>query len=135
MTDTIELISILVVLLTFLFNLSYPKIVTIQNRENPNEEKRKERSRLRKEIHHAIMIHILPISIAFSLLFYLCLPKTKEILFGSVFVLWDFCIQTTLFVFLESANLVFIVVLVVALIRLVKKSCKLRQHNLDKIDK
>ncbi|OOE33439.1 hypothetical protein [Salinivibrio kushneri] len=125
LNDIISVSGLLLTLATFLFNLAWPKIShAINLEENVSGDHAKKR--FREEIDRVILTAILPILIAFMLLFYVNLPSAFKIIASSKLVLWDFDPGITLYIFVVYALLALLVFNFYLFFRLIgkRRKCK-----------
>lgn len=123
--DIVSVSGLLLTLVTFLFNLAWPKIShAINLEENVSGDHAKKR--FREEIDRVILMAILPILISFMLLFYVNLPSAFKIIASSKLVLWKFDPGKTLYIFVVYALLALLVFNFYLLFRLIgkRRRCK-----------
>ena len=120
LNDIVSVSGLLLTLVTFLFNLAWPKISHAINLEEniPGDHAKQ---RLREEVDRVILTSVLPILIAFMLLFYVNLPAAFNIFASSRLALWDFDPGKTLYIFVVYALLALLIFNVYLLVRLVRK--------------
>jgi hypothetical protein len=76
------------------------------------------RKNMRRTVTRSLFSGALPILLAFTTLFYLCLPTTLRISRSSTLQLWSFDLLTTLFVFLELTIAACLVLSIIVTVRL-----------------
>ena len=124
--DNIVAISgLLLTLITFLFNLAWPKIsaALAQDEAIAGDKARK---RAVKSVCSVLWLIVFPIFISFLLLFYINLPTAVRIIRNSQLSLWNFNVDSTLYVFVVLALLVFVLYNLWLIIRLIRKQTKLK---------
>ena len=84
----------------------------------------KERERFRSRVLRVMLTHVLSVFLMFAALFYVCLPKSVEILRSSHFALWQFDYAPTIFVLVQISIGAFLTYTFVVLIRMI---CLLRK--------
>lgn len=112
------------VFLTVFLNMNYSEVNKLLNSTTPSMARECERKRFKNSLRSNLYFKSIAISLAFIFLFYLLLPKTIDIISYSKIDFWNFDINLTLFVFIESAISVFIVISVSTNIKLVLKLFK-----------
>lgn len=108
--DILAIVSLLITILTFFFNLSWASIDSCLSVENPPAGRAKERERQQQKIMRCIWRFIAPIFCCLVLLAYVNFPTFYKVVGSSKFSLWDFDVTKTLFCFMEYALFVFILV-------------------------
>lgn len=121
MGDIISAISIMVGVLSYFFGVAYTDMQKLLIKVIPPKEQKAALEKQCKEITAVIFQKIVPISIGFLLLWYICLPMAIDIINSSTFSVWGFDILNTLFLGVESIITVFIVLLVILLCKAKRK--------------
>lgn len=121
MSDILSSVSLLLALLTFMFNLAYPRITQEIDKPLPPQAQKEERKIQQKGTTRLIFFGSLPILLSFIALFYINLPKSIEILSTSIFNIWNFSIIPTMFIMIELAVLGFSVLNIWCLYKLIKR--------------
>ncbi|HAS8178325.1 TPA: hypothetical protein I7671_21050 [Vibrio vulnificus] len=125
MNDVVAVSGLLLTLVTFLFNLAWPKIsAALDVDENIAGEKA--RKRARNLLTNVAWLVVFPIFVSFFVLFYVNLPTAVEIISKSKFTLWHFDVDDTLYVMVVWALLAFVVFNLVTFIRLILKKHRLK---------
>ncbi|WP_413484284.1 hypothetical protein [Morganella psychrotolerans] len=124
--DNIVAISgLLLTLITFLFNLAWPKIsAALAQDEAIAGDKARERAA--KSVCSVLWLIVFPIFISFLLLFYINLPTAVRIISNSRLSLWNFNVDSTLYVFVVLALLVFVLYNLWLIVKLIRKQTKLK---------
>jgi hypothetical protein len=99
---SISAVSIVFGVLTYFLTMVHEKTTTILRQETPATEKILARKNLRKELVIVLLFYVLPLVVAWCLLFYICLPTVIHIGHNSRFSLSNLELLRTLFVFLEG---------------------------------
>ncbi|MTC74051.1 hypothetical protein GKR75_07145 [Providencia sp. wls1919] len=120
LSDIIAISGLLLTLITFLFNLAWPKINESLNQDESIAGK-KARASCKTKIRKTLWSIVIPIFISFLALFYTNLPTVIKIFTSSKLSLWSFNIETTLYVMVEYAILAFIIFNFYLIIKLRKK--------------
>lgn len=124
--DNIVAISgLLLTLITFLFNLAWPKISAALAQDEAIAGV-KARERAAKSVCSVLWLIVFPIFVSFLLLFYINLPTAVRIISNSRLSLWNFNVDSTLYVFVVLALLVFVLYNLWLIIRLIRKQTKLK---------
>ncbi len=125
LNDVVAVSGLLLTLVTFLFNLAWPNISKVLNAdENITGENAKKR--LRKTVNSTAFKVVLPILIAFFVLFYVNLPTAIEIILNSDIDFWHFDVDDTLYVMVVFALLAFVFFNAALLIKFIKKQNRLK---------
>jgi len=107
MSDVFSAISILLVFATVAFDIFIKRAQDFQNEpeldESATNQIQKKMDRKRKIIWELTFLFI-----GFSILFYIQLPTTIDILEKSTFSIWDFDESTTFWVIINTCSLLFI---------------------------
>ncbi|WP_421321964.1 hypothetical protein [Aeromonas veronii] len=108
LNDIVSVSGLLLTLVTFLFNLAWPKITDALNQDEvvSGENARK---RSRQKINQTLYGIVLPIFISFFALFYINLPSAVDIFLSSQIALWDFDVDNTLYIMVVYALAAFVV--------------------------
>lgn len=86
--DTFQATGLILVFVTLLFGMKYPKIMSDINKENPNGELARKRER--KRLLSSFILHCLPQILFYAIASYLFLPLALQIVMQSTFRLWNF---------------------------------------------
>ncbi|EML9902928.1 hypothetical protein RG393_001517 [Morganella morganii] len=108
LSDIVAISGLLLTLVTFLFNLAWPKITEALNQDEATSGKNA-RKRCREKINKILYGTVLPIFVAFFILFYINLPTTVKIISSSQIVFWDFNVDNTLYVMVVYALAAFVI--------------------------
>ncbi|WP_429155821.1 hypothetical protein [Aeromonas veronii] len=109
LSDIVSVSSLLLTLVTFLFNLAWPRI-TAALEVDEDLAGSKARARAKKTIINVVFLVVLPILISFFLLFYVNLPSAIKIISTSTLDLWDFNVDNTLYIMVVWALLAFVII-------------------------
>ena len=108
LNDIVAISGLLLTLVTFLFNLAWPKISDTLNQDS-SVSGDIARSRCRTKINNTLWGTVLPIQTAFFALFYVNLPTALKIIGSSSLHFWNFDVHNTLYVMVVCALLAFVV--------------------------
>ncbi|HEJ6938524.1 MULTISPECIES: hypothetical protein [Serratia] len=125
LSDIVAVSGLLLTLVTFLFNLAWPKINDSLNQDESISGDRAKK-RCRSRINKTLWGTVVPIFIAFFILFYINLPAAVKIILSSTLSLWDFNIEDTLYVMVEYALLAFVIFNAYLIVRFIIKSNKFK---------
>lgn len=125
LNDVVSVSGLLLTLVTFLFNLAWPKISTALDMDE-NIAGDRAKNRAKSLLTHVAWLVVFPIFLSFFVLFYVNLPTAVEILSTSTFTLWHFDVDDTLYVMVVWALLAFVVFNLVTFIRLILKKHRLK---------
>lgn len=108
LNDIVSVSGLLLTLVTFLFNLAWPKITNSLNQDESisGENARK---RCRDKIKRTLYGTVLPIFISFFVLFYINLPSAVNIFLISHISLWNFDVDNTLYIMVVFALAAFVI--------------------------
>jgi hypothetical protein len=101
--------------------MAHAASTTVLKEPVPSEAQVAARRVLRSRLWQVLLWAVLPVFLALTGLFYLCLPTTITVLRTSRFQLWAFELDMTLFVYLEIAIAACAIVTGVMGIRLLRK--------------
>ncbi|WP_226500783.1 hypothetical protein [Pseudomonas sp. MWU16-30322] len=124
-SDIVAVSGLLLTLTTFLFNLAWPTLseaLALDEYQSGPQNRRRSREKVRK----AFYSRALPLTCAFTVLFYVNLPAAVRIIRSSTLDLWDFDVDRTLYVMVVLALLAFALINVELTLKLLKKWRKLR---------
>ncbi|MGU9853520.1 hypothetical protein ACU680_22330 [Pseudomonas koreensis] len=124
-SDIVAVSGLLLTLTTFLFNLAWPKLseaLALDEYQSGPQNRR----RSREKVWKAFYSRALPLTCAFTVLFYVNLPAAVRIIRSSTLDLWDFDVDRTLYVMVVLALLAFALINVELTLKLLKKWRKLR---------
>lgn len=125
MSDIISIISLILTLLTFLFNLAWPDIKnTLDQDDHINGSQAKQRQR--EKINKTIYLKAMPMLASFVLVFYTTLPKAVEIILSSKLTIWNFNIENTIYVMIVYSLLAFTLLNTHLIFRLFQKKQNLK---------
>lgn len=125
LNDIVAVSGILLTLITFLFNLAWPKIeAVLEQSDTISGDKAK--SRARKNVNKTLCTVVFPIFISFLSLFYVNLPTAVEIISTSRFSLWHFDVDDTLFIMVVLSLLSFVLFNTYLMFKLYQKQLKLK---------
>ena len=99
---SISAVSIIFGVLTYFLTMVYEKTKTLLEQSTPAVEEVLARKRFRKELLTTLFLSVGPLLVAWSLLFYICLPTVVHIGRNSKFFPSNPELLTSLFVFLEA---------------------------------
>ncbi|MBV4485952.1 hypothetical protein HU727_010165 [Pseudomonas sp. SWRI153] len=124
-SDIVAVSGLLLTLTTFMFNLAWSALneALAQDEYQKGSQSRK---RSRDKVLGAFYWRALPLTCAFTALFYVNLPAAVRIVRSSTLDLWDFDIDRTLYVMVVMALLAFALVNGALALRLLRKWHKLR---------
>lgn len=123
--DIVAVSGLLLTLTTFLFNLAWPKLheaLELDEKQSGPQA----RNRSRDKVFYVLLGCALPLTSAFTALFYVNLPAAIRIMGGSRLDLWDFDVDRTLYVMVVWVLLAFALLNGWLTVRLVDKWRKLR---------
>ena len=123
LSDIVAVSGLLLTIVTFLFNLAWPQISSAINQDEATAGD-KARKRCRDEVNKVLYKIVLPIFIAFFVLFYVNLPTAVRIISTSKLDLWNFDVTLTLYVMVVYALAVFVCVNAYLFYKLFKKQFK-----------
>jgi hypothetical protein len=108
LNDIVSVSGLLLTLVTFLFNLAWPKITDSLNQDESisGENARK---RCRDKIKITLYGTVLPIFISFFVLFYINLPSAVNIFLISHISLWNFDVDNTLYIMVVFSLAAFVI--------------------------
>ncbi|MGX1110968.1 hypothetical protein ACSSVW_000347 [Pseudoalteromonas sp. MBR-15] len=125
LNDVVAVSGLLLTLVTFLFNLAWPRISAALDIDE-NTSGGKARKRERESIAYVAWLVVFPIFISFFALFYVNLPSAVEIISTSQLTLWNFDVDDTLYVMVVWALLAFVIFNLFTFIRLLRKKNRLK---------
>lgn len=108
LNDIVAISGLLLTLVTFLFNLAWPKIKDALEQDEAISGDRA-RQRCREKINNTAWGTVFPILVAFFVLFYVNLPTAFNIIENSEIALWDFNVDDTLYVMVVYALAAFVI--------------------------
>ncbi len=123
--DIVAVSGLLLTLTTFMFNLAWPRLHEVPELDE-QQSGPLARKRSRGRISDVLLGCALPLTSAFTALFYVNLPAAVRIMKTSTLDLWDFDVDRTLYVILVLALLVLALFNGWLAVRLVNKWRKLR---------
>ncbi|WP_333795830.1 hypothetical protein [Rheinheimera sp.] len=123
--DIVAVSGLLLTLVTFLFNLAWPKITeALSQDESTSGDSAKKRCR--EKINKTLCGTVLPMFVAFFVLFYINLPSAVKIISSSEIALWNFDVDDTLYVMVVYALAAFVVFNGILLYKLFVKQGKFK---------
>lgn len=125
LNDIVAVSGLLLTLVTFLFNLAWPKITEALNQDEATAGA-SARKRCREKINKTLYGTVLPIFIAFFVLFYINLPSAVKVISSSQIAFWNFDVDDTLYVMVVYALAAFVIFNGSLLYRLFSKQAKLK---------
>lgn len=125
LSDIVAVSGLLLTLVTFLFNLAWPKINEALNQDEATAGVRAKK-RCREKINNTLLGTVFPIFIAFFVLFYINLPTAVKIISSSDISLWNFDVDDTLYVMVVYALAAFVIFNGSLLYKLFRKQQKFR---------
>ena len=99
---SISAVSIVFGVLTYFLTMVYERTKVVLGQSTPAAEEVMARKRFRKELVTTLFLAVAPLLLAWSLLFYICLPTVLHIARNSQFSLWNLELLSSLFVLLEA---------------------------------
>lgn len=105
-SDIVAVSGLLLTLTTFMFNLAWPRLHEAL-RLDEKQSGSLARKRSREKISGVLLSCALPLTSAFTTLFYVNLPAAARIMRGSKLDLWDFDVDRTLYVMVVFALMAF----------------------------
>jgi hypothetical protein len=99
---SISAVSIIFGVLTYFLTMVYEKTKTVLEQAIPATGQVAARNRFRKELLTTLFVYVIPLLVAWWLLFYICLPTVIHIRRNSRFSPSNLDLLRTLFVFLEG---------------------------------
>ena len=115
--DSIQGLSVLLVFLIAYFELKRKQIEDDLKIKRPNKKLTQELNEFKRKIDRKIINNLLPLIIAFSLLFYLLLPTSIEIIKYFQINFFHFDLLVTLFLLIEIFTLILLSYLIYYLIK------------------
>ncbi|GAB6262338.1 hypothetical protein [Photobacterium sp. R1] len=125
LSDIVAVSGLLLTLVTFLFNLAWPKITEALNQDEATSGD-SARKRCRDKINKTLYGTVLPIFIAFFVLFYINLPTAVKIISSSQIEFWKFDVDNTLYVMVVYALAAFVIFNSSLLYKLFAKQAKFK---------
>lgn len=125
LSDIVAISGLLLTLVTFLFNLAWPKINEALNQDEATSGANAKK-RCRETINRTILGTVLPLFIAFFVLFYINLPTAVKIILSSEIALWNFDVDDTLYVMVVYALAAFVILNGTLLYKLLRKQLKFK---------
>lgn len=125
LNDIVAVTGLLLTLVTFLFNLAWPKINEALNQDEATSGE-KAKKWCREKINNILLGTVLPIFIAFFVLFYINLPTAVKIISSSEVSLWNFDVDDTLYVMVVYALAAFVIFNGSLLYKLFRKQAKFK---------
>ncbi|EPL6454032.1 hypothetical protein N0G65_001160 [Providencia rettgeri] len=108
LSDIVAVSGLLLTLVTFLFNLAWPQITEALNQDDATSGV-SARRRCREKINKILYRIVLPIFVAFFVLFYINLPTAVKIIYSSQIAFWNFDVDNTLYVMVVYALATFVI--------------------------
>jgi hypothetical protein len=99
---SISAVSIVFGVLTYFLTMVYERTKVLLGQSTPAAEEVMARKRFRKELLTTLFLAVAPLLLAWSLLFYICLPTVIHIGRNSQFSPWNLELLSSLFVLLEA---------------------------------
>ena len=115
--DSIQGLSVLLVFLIAFFELKRKQIEDDLKIKRPNQKLTRELNDFKRKIDKKIINNLLPLIIAFSLLFYLLLPTSIEIIKYFHISFFHFDLLVTLFLLIEIFTVILLSYLIYYLIK------------------
>lgn len=125
LSDIVAISGLLLTLVTFLFNLAWPKINEALSLDEATSGANAKK-RCREKINRTILGTVLPLFVAFFVLFYINLPTAVKIISSSEIALWNFDVDDTLYVMVVYALAAFVILNGSLLYRLLNKQSKFK---------
>lgn len=119
-SDIVAVSGLLLTLTTFMFNLAWPALSEALALDEYQSGPLK-RKRSREQVRGAFYWQALPLTCAFTALFYVNLPTAMGIIRSSTLALWDFDVNRTLYVMVVVALLAFALINAGLMLKLRKK--------------
>ncbi|MDX9671785.1 MULTISPECIES: hypothetical protein [unclassified Pseudomonas] len=123
--DIVAVSGLLLTLTTFLFNLAWPTLseaLALDEYQSGPQNRR----RSREKVKDAFYWRALPLTCAFTALFYVNLPSALGIIRSSTLDLWNFDVDRTLYVMVVLALLAFALINASLTLKLIRKWRNLR---------
>lgn len=96
--DSFAVISLILVFVFVLFDVRYPQITRLLQKDIPPAERKIERNATRKEIKEGLIRFSLPLAVIDGILLYLLLPLLVQVIQNSRLAVWNFDFARTAFV-------------------------------------
>tara|TARA_R110001583_G_C5658701_1_gene409453 strand:+ start:638 stop:1021 length:384 start_codon:yes stop_codon:yes gene_type:complete len=125
LSDIVAVSGLLLTLVTFLFNLAWPKINEALSQDEATSGVNAKK-RCREKINRTILGTVLPLFVAFFVLFYINLPTAVKIMSSSEIAFWNFDVDDTLYVMVVYALAAFVILNGTLLYKLFKKQLKFK---------
>ncbi|UAA37645.1 hypothetical protein KIH87_13110 [Paraneptunicella aestuarii] len=125
LNDIVAVSGLLLTLVTFLFNLAWPKITEALNQDEATSGD-SAKKRCREKINKTLYGTVLPIFVAFFVLFYINLPSAVKVISSSEIAVWNFDVDDTLYVMVVYALAAFVIFNGSLLYRLFVKQSKFK---------
>lgn len=125
LNDIVAISGLLLTLVTFLFNLAWPKINEALNQDEATSGVNAKK-RCREKINKTILGTVLPLFVAFFVLFYINLPSAVKIISSSKIAFWNFDVDGALYVMVVYALAAFVILNGSLLYRLLRKQSKFK---------
>jgi len=123
---SISAVSIIFGVLTYFLTMVYERTKALLGQSTPAAEEVMARKRFRKELVTTLFFAVAPLLLAWSLLFYICLPTVVHIGRNSRFSPWNLELLSSLFVLLEAGIAVCSTLSLVLSLRMLGKWWKAR---------
>ena len=85
-SDILAIASLLITIITFLFNIFWQEIKIAIDIEIPNTNQIEARKRAKNKVYSILLKNMLPSCLSFIVIFYVNLPKAIEIVFKFFFM-------------------------------------------------
>ena len=119
--DILAIASLLITIITFLFNIFWQEIKVAIDIEIPNTNQIEARKRAKNKVYSILLKNMLPSCLSFIVIFYVNLPKAIEIVISSNFSLWGFDQIKTLYIILELTLFASVIISLVFTFRMLNK--------------
>lgn len=120
-SDILAIASLLITIITFLFNIFWQEIKIAIDIEIPNTNQIEARKRAKNKVYSILLKNMLPSCLSFIVIFYVNLPKAIEIVISSNFSLWGFDQIKTLYIILELSLFASVIISLVFTFRMLNK--------------
>jgi hypothetical protein len=121
MGEILSAISILLVFLTILLDLTSKEVNEIISQPKPDRNRTKELSAYNSKTRKVLFGKVIPIILSYIVTAYILLPKTIDIFRRSEFKIWNFDTLLTLFVSIELGLIVLVTVSIYLALKLISK--------------
>ncbi len=121
MGDVLSAVSVLIVFATVFLNLLSRKVDHIVQQTRPSAAEHNARRELIVKFRRILFGMALPLSLSLSVISYILLPTSINIIVKSSFSLWEFDVLNTLYLAIQTGLLVLMSLSIVLFIRLIRR--------------